>query len=98
MKESLIEKTICNYAKIKGWKDYKFTSPNNRAVPDRIFFKKGRCILIEFKAPGKDATRLQKKTLEEFSDNGFSTAIIDSIEEGKKFINFIDKKYFGVFI
>lgn len=98
MKESEIEKKVCEYAKNRGWKAIKFRSFNNKSLPDRIFFKKGKCFLIEFKVEGKLPTKLQQKTLCEFRDNGFAADVIDSVEKGIAFITFIDKKFFGISI
>ena len=61
MRESEIEKKVSNYAKTQGWLSYKFVSPSNRGVPDRIYLKAGKCIFIEFKAPKKKPTKLQDK-------------------------------------
>ena len=59
MRESYIEKAVCDYAKSKGWLVFKFLG--RRGVPDRIFIRNGTCFYIEFKAPGKEPTELQKR-------------------------------------
>jgi hypothetical protein len=36
MRESEIETKVCNHAKYLGWLCYKWVSPGNRSVPDRM--------------------------------------------------------------
>ena len=87
MKESAIEKKVCDYAKRKGWKVYKFTSPGNRAVPDRIFIKQGIVFMIEFKQEGKKPTKLQKKVIKEISDENIYVFVCDNVVDGKQIID-----------
>lgn len=83
MSESTIEKEVCQYARRLGWKNYKFKSVNNNAVPDRIFFRNGKTVLIEFKAKGKKPTELQAKRLKEFREMGFVAEAVDNVKDGK---------------
>ena len=83
MRESEIETKVSNYAKSKGWLSYKFTSPSNRGVPDRIYMKNGICLFIEFKAPKKKPTKLQEKVISRIRAEDFLVYVIDSIDEGK---------------
>ena len=83
MRESAIERAINKYAKSKGWLAYKFTSPSNRGVPDALYIKDGETIYIEFKAPGKQATKLQSEVIKRFRGNGAVVYIVDDIEKGK---------------
>ena len=49
--ERKIESKISKKAIDLGYLTYKFTSPSNRGVPDRIFInKKGEIFFIEFKS------------------------------------------------
>lgn len=84
MRERDIEKKVCDFAKSQGWLAFKFASPNHRGVPDRIFFKNGQVLLIEFKAPGKKPKALQVKTINELRNSGIECHAIDSIESGKR--------------
>ncbi len=84
MRESEIEKKVSNYAKTKGWLSYKFVSPANRGVPDRIYLKEGKCIFIEFKAPKKKPTKLQDKVIERIRNEDIPVYVIDDVDEGKK--------------
>lgn len=91
MKESTIESKTVNYAKSKGWLVYKFTSPGNRAVPDRIFIRKGIVFFIEFKTLGKKATKLQKKVHDDINYHHIIVYVIDNFLEGKKLIDSFEK-------
>lgn len=83
MLESKIEQAVTKYALSQGWLSYKFVSPANRSVPDRIYLKEGRVIFIEFKATGKKPSKLQTYTHLKFTDHGFPVYVIDNIEDGK---------------
>lgn len=85
MRESSIEKAVCEYAKDCGWLVYKFVSPNNRGVPDRMFIKDGRMFFIEFKATGKRSkvTQLQTFKMTELMVHEFKCYVIDDIDMGK---------------
>lgn len=92
MLESKIEKTVCKYAESKNWLTFKFVSPGNRSVPDRIFMRSSEMFMIEFKAPGKKSTKLQCKTHREIDAEGFTVWEVDSIEYGKYVIDFYGDK------
>ena len=87
MRESEIEKKVSDYAKAKGWLVYKFVSPTQRGVPDRIFIGGGEIFFVEFKAPGKKPTKLQDKIFSKIRAELFEVYIIDNIEQGKKLID-----------
>lgn len=61
--EAQVEKAICTKAKAIGWKVFKFSSPNNCGVADRLFIRNGVTLFIEVKAPRKRPTLLQEKFL-----------------------------------
>ena len=87
MRESTIEKSVCKYAKERGWLTYKFVSPGNKAVPDRMFMRNSMIFFIEFKAPGKKPTKLQEKVIADITSEGFAVYVIDNIKHGKFVIN-----------
>ena len=82
MRESIIEKKVGDYATSKGWLVYKFSSPNTRAVPDKIFIRDGVVFFIEFKAPNKLPTKLQYANHKRITAHGVSVFVIDNIEKG----------------
>ena len=61
--ESDLEKRVVKAAERKGWWALKLTCIGHRGFPDRWFIRPGtdhpEIILIEFKAPGKRARKLQ---------------------------------------
>lgn len=84
-----IENRVCAYAKRKGCWVRKFTSPNNRGVPDRLFIYKRRVFFIEFKRKGRKPTALQTKTIEEMKSHGAEVYVIDNVQAGKELIDAI---------
>ena len=64
MLEKDLEKKIVTKAKQLGFLSYKFVSPSNRGVPDRIFISKnGKVFFIEFKSPKRKIKPVQKELL-----------------------------------
>lgn len=83
MKESTIEKTVTEYARSVGWLAFKWVSPAQRGVPDRIYFRRGEICIIEFKAPGKIASAYQLSIHRRLFNVGFIVHVVDDIEKGK---------------
>ena len=90
MRESFIEKTVTAYARGKGWLAFKFSSPGNKAVPDRLYIKGGLTIYIEFKAPNKKPTKLQAHTHKKMIEHGAKVFVVDSIAGGENVFDAID--------
>lgn len=86
VRESTIEKAVCDYARANGCIVLKLGSPGQRGQPDRAVFRNGKTILLEFKRPGGKVTSLQYRFLRMFRDNGFFARWTDNIEEGKRWI------------
>lgn len=87
MLESKIEKEVTKYAESLGWLAYKFTSPGKRGVPDHIYFKEGRTLLIEFKQWGKMPSKLQRLHINKLKKELIPVYVIDSIVTGKEVFN-----------
>jgi hypothetical protein len=93
MKEKLREKVIEKYLIDKvanlGGKAYKFSSPNNRAVPDRLcVFPRSILAFVECKASDKtvDPKSLQNKIIKSLRDLGQVVLIINSKSQVDTFI------------
>ena len=89
MREKDIEEAVCAYAR-KKYKAiaYKFTSPQRRNVPDRVFcFFDGLILFVEFKAPGKKVTGGQKREIDRLIGRGHNVYVCDDIESGKRWID-----------
>ena len=87
MKESKIEKRLKNEIEKLNGKAYKFSSPGNNGVPDRIILIQGKCYFVELKKPGEDLRPLQKAVKKKFKKLGFNVYVIDSIEKVGEFID-----------
>jgi len=88
--EKNIESYLRDEVKKIGGKAFKFVSPGNDGVPDRLIgLPGGRAIFVETKAPGKKSTPLQRKKQQELADLGFIVfADIDTKEKVDQVINF----------
>jgi len=88
MKENQIETYLREQVKTLGGKAYKFVSPGNAGVPDRILLiPPGIIIFVETKAPGKDLKPLQAAIKRKFEALGFRCEKIDTKEQVKQLIN-----------
>ena len=87
MLESKIERNLRLKVKAIGGKAYKFSSPGNNGVPDRIVICNGKCYFVELKKPGEDLTPRQKVVRKHFKKLGFEVYKIDSVEKVGEFIN-----------
>ncbi|GIP14376.1 nuclease [Paenibacillus montaniterrae] len=81
MRERDIEQYLVKQTKAAGGKAYKWTSPGNAGVPDRIvMLPGGRVAFIELKAPGGKPTALQLNQQRMIASMGLPVQIIDSKE------------------
>jgi hypothetical protein len=80
MKESTIEGYLRDGVKRVGGRAYKFISPGNNGVPDRLVcLPGGRVAFVETKAPGRKSTELQKVQQRRLRELGFPVyAEVDS--------------------
>lgn len=90
IREKDIEAKVTKWAKGHGWLSYKFVSPSQRGVPDRVFIKHGTVVFVEFKAPGKTATPLQRATIAKMLASGADVRIFDDADTA---IRFLDEYY-----
>lgn len=87
MRESTIETYLRDEVRKAGGRAYKFVSPGNDGVPDRLVcFPGGRVVFVELKAPGKKPTTLQRLQQRALIDRGFSVWLIDSKSGVDEFI------------
>lgn len=93
MTEKQLEKAIREKATALGYLTYKFTSPSNAGVPDRIFINKhGYIFFIEFKSKTGKLTSLQKKVHEDFGNRRVSVYVIDDFIVGVRILKSLEDK------
>lgn len=87
MLEKMIEERLRDGVKRLGGVAFKFVSPGNDGVPDRLVcLPGGRIAFIELKAPGKKPTPLQVRQMERLRGLGFVAFVIDSVEAVDQYI------------
>jgi hypothetical protein len=90
--EKAIESYLRNRVKSQGGIAYKFVSPGNNGVPDRLVLMPGGGItFVELKAYGKTTTALQKLQHQRIGALGFKVFILDSIPAVDDYIELITK-------
>lgn len=88
MNEKLIEKKLRDGVKDKVGKAYKFTSPSNSGVFDRLVLMPGeRVWFVETKTTGKKLTPLQELFKRDVEKLGFKTRVIDDQKTLNDFLN-----------
>lgn len=79
MREQNIENYLTERMKKIGGKSYKWVSPGNSGVPDRlIIFPDGQIVFVELKAPGNIPTKRQKFVHRELRKLNCNVLVIDS--------------------
>ena len=77
-----IENKTKRYAKRHEIHARKFTSPNQRSVPDDLFVtKSGFVFFIEFKSPGKKPTHAQEKEINLLLDHNANVFVVDNLKQ-----------------
>ena len=91
MKERKIEEKLRNAVRQKGGLCWKFVSPGNAGVPDRIaLMQKGKVAFVEVKAPGETMRPLQEKRKRQLESLGFKVFCLDSARDIPKVISEIE--------
>jgi len=79
VREKVIEAYLRDRVKDAGGKAYKFVSPGNRGVPDRlVLFPNAKITFVELKAPGEKPTPLQVAQAKKLRALGFEVLTLDS--------------------
>ena len=82
MRERDVERNLRERVKQLGGRAYKFVSPGNNGVPDRIvMLPGGKLFFVELKAPGKETTALQDAQIDRISKLGQDVFVVDSKEK-----------------
>lgn len=89
--EAKLERKVVAWCKANGVLTYKFSSPSQRGVPDRICIGKKGILFLELKAPGKKPTALQMREIRRINDTGNVTTQAhwaDAVETATDLIRF----------
>ena len=95
-RESDIEQYLVRRVKEIGGRTFKWKSPAQRSVPDRMVMHPkfyGRTLFVELKAPGKKATETQAALHAELIEIGHAVFVLDSKTMVEKFIGDICELY-----
>ena len=86
--ESDVEKRACRLAEKAGWQALKLVCVGHKGFPDRWFIKPGPVIvIIEFKAPGKRARKLQRYVCAMLSKLGFEVhEEVDNVDDAMRIL------------
>lgn len=90
--EKVLERKLVDKIKKLGGHAYKFVSPNQRGVPDRLcVLPHGITVFVELKTTGKKPTKLQVLCMDELKTLGQECVVIDSSEALDGLINRISE-------
>ena len=85
--ESQLENEIRKYAESQGVLTYKFTSPGNAKVPDRILIGATATVFLEVKAAGKKPDDGQVEEMFRINTVGGYATWCDNITDAKEVID-----------
>ena len=87
MKESAIEARLVREVKKRGGLCYKFTSPGNPGVPDRIvILPGGTTIYVELKTEIGRLAKIQKWQIEELRKRGVDVRVLKGMDQVMNFL------------
>lgn len=76
MKEKDIEKRLVNGVKFLGGRCYKWVSPGNSGVPDRIVLLNGETIFVELKREEGVVSPIQERQIQRIARTGNQVEVI----------------------
>jgi len=88
--ESSIERASVNKAKARGWSSQKNLSRFERSKPDRLFWKDGRYVWIEYKRPGNKLTKAQDLRLNRLQREGCFVAVCTSVQQTMEVLDMVE--------
>lgn len=93
MKESVLEKKFRAMVAQAGGKAYKFVSPGNAGIPDRLVILPGGHIgFVELKQKGKKPGKQQEFRMAELRRMGCFTAVVDDADSAQEAIRNIQER------
>lgn len=82
-----VEKYLKQQVEKRGGLCWKFVSPGNAGVPDRLVILPKKIIFVELKAPKKEARKLQEARAKQLKSLGFEFYVLDTKEKVKEVIS-----------
>ncbi|KIA72683.1 hypothetical protein ANMWB30_24510 [Arthrobacter sp. MWB30] len=79
--ESVVEKYLLTQCKRQQFLCYKFRSPTNNGVPDRLIIGHGKVVFVELKRPGETLDPLQVEVIAEMRAYSADVRVIDTLED-----------------
>jgi hypothetical protein len=83
MLESELERKVVALCRSQQIATYKFVSPANRGVPDRIILCNGKAMFLELKQEGKKPTRLQYYEMDRLHETGCRVCWADNFDDAR---------------
>lgn len=86
-REAALERSFCNRLRKAGCLVYKFVSPGNDGVPDRIVISEGQVIFVELKTERGDLAPIQKFQIKRLQDHGQAVRVLHGTAEVDRFVS-----------
>ena len=87
MTEKEIERRMCKLIKERGGLTYKFSSPNNPGVPDRIVItRSGAVWFVELKSEKGQISKMQEFQITLLTTRGVNVRVLRGWDEAKNFV------------
>ena len=83
MLESELERKVVALCRSQQIATYKFVSPANRGVPDRIILCNGKAMFLELKQRGKKPTTLQLHEMDRLRETGCRVSWTDNFNDAR---------------
>lgn len=88
MLEKEIERRMCEMIRKRGGLTYKFTSPGNPGVPDRLVITPAGIVwFVELKTETGKLSKIQKYQIKELEKRKANVWVIHGWEAAKEFVN-----------
>jgi hypothetical protein len=82
--ESDIVADAHTYAQVRGWWTIKIETPTMNGVPDRLYFRNGVYLWIEWKKPGGPLSAIQEVRIADMRKRGMTVHVFDNLADAKK--------------